>query len=108
MPEWVLPVLALSFTILTFVGGLGYSQANRSNSLRESILDKLGAVESNILKKLEYHERHDDQRFSDVKNDIWMLRLRAASNSGLLTEEEESLNNARQERRNSISGGVKL
>jgi len=105
MPEWLLPALSLSFVVLTFIGGLGWKQANQFSNMRSCIYDKLEKVENNIMNKLEYHERHDDVRFGDIKNDIWMLRLRAASNQGLLTEETEDLNNARQERRNKVSGG---
>lgn len=108
MPEWLLPVLTLSFTVLVFVGGLGWKQANQFGIMKSSIYEKLEKVEGNILNKLEYHERHDDIRFADIKNDFWMLRLRMAANSGLLTEEEEDLNVKRQERRNPVSGGSKL
>lgn len=103
MPEWLLPVLALAFTVITFSAGLGWKQANQFSLMKSSIYDRLEKVEGNILNKLEYHERHDDVRFSDLKNDIWMLRLRAAANSSLLTDEEERVNVPRQERGNQSS-----
>lgn len=105
MPEWLLPASALSFTILVFIGGLGWKQATQFSNMKSSIYDKLEKTEKNILNKLEYHERHDDTRFSDIKNDIWMLRLRSAATTGLMTEEEHDL---RQERRDPNSSRGKL
>lgn len=32
-----------------------------------------------ILDKLEYHERHDDQRFAEVNNALWEIRLSNAN-----------------------------
>ena len=32
-----------------------------------------------LLAKLEYHEEHDDKRFTEMKNDLWLIRLRAAA-----------------------------
>lgn len=31
-----------------------------------------------VVSKLEYHERHDDTRFQDIRKDIWEIRLRNA------------------------------
>lgn len=36
-------------------------------------------MKDDILNKLEYHERHDDARFSQMNNDLWTLRLRNAA-----------------------------
>lgn len=36
-----------------------------------------------ILDKLEYHEKHDDNRFAEVRKDIWEIRLRNASIDGI-------------------------
>ena len=35
-----------------------------------------------FLDKLEYHERHDDVRFDNVRKDIYQLGLRMAANTG--------------------------
>lgn len=104
MPEWLIPALGLYLTTVSLIGGIAWKQANQFSDMRSSLYNKLEKVEGNILDKLEYHERHDDQRFSDIKNDFWMLRLRLASKEGLLTEEEHA-NADRQERRNKASSG---
>lgn len=35
-----------------------------------------------ILDKLEYHEKHDDSRFAEVRKDIWEIRIRNARLDG--------------------------
>jgi len=49
-------------------------------------------IKEDVLHKLEYHERHDDQRFAEMNDNIWMLRVRNAAKDGLITvkkDEEE-------------------
>lgn len=53
------------------------------SDLKDFVNEKVDTV----LSKLEYHERNDDQRFAnidnkftDVRNEIWMLRLDNAKN----------------------------
>lgn len=43
------------------------------------VLNRVDKTGENILNKLEYHERHDDRRFSELGDDIWELRVRLAS-----------------------------
>ncbi len=49
-------------------------------------------LEKNFLEKLEYHERHDDKRFSDIVNSLWELRLRNAAIEGITTVREIKAN----------------
>lgn len=42
-------------------------------------------VEKAIVDKLEYHERHDDDRFGQIRNDLAELRIRNASKDALMT-----------------------
>lgn len=65
---------------------------------------KLEAVRDVVLSKLEYHERHDDNRFEAVRKDIWELRLRNASLDArmpvtkvkVFEDEEEAVNSKRR------------
>lgn len=43
-----------------------------------------------ILNKLEYHERHDDHRFDNIRKDIWEIRLRNAGIDASTIERERS------------------
>lgn len=84
-------------TIGSFIGGtlvLGATAAwmasqwfaAQFSSTRHLIDIKIEKLESNILAKLEYHEKHDDQRFDSqdqrldhLHNDLWEIRVRNAS-----------------------------
>lgn len=36
------------------------------------------SIKDQILDKLEYHERHDDQRFASVSDELWAIKVRNA------------------------------
>lgn len=42
------------------------------------IYDKMDKMERGFTDKLEYHERHDDRRFSELTNQLWEVRLQQA------------------------------
>lgn len=56
--------------------------AKQFTTLRTLILDKTGETAKLITDKLEYHEHHDDERFSNVYNDLWAIKLRNAAKDG--------------------------
>jgi hypothetical protein len=66
--------------------------ARQFNSTRQLIDNKIEKLELNVLNKLEYHEKHDDQRFSALYNDVWDIRVRNAARDGLtpLLRDKES------------------
>lgn len=71
---------------LSCVGGLvtmGWVAAwwfsKKFNEVHDNIDDKVEALEKNIISKLEYHERHDDTRFSAIDKAVWEIRVRNAS-----------------------------
>lgn len=47
-------------------------QFGKMREYTESVYDK-------IVSKLEYHERHDDRRFAEIKDDLWEIRLQNAA-----------------------------
>lgn len=42
-----------------------------------------------LIEKLEYHERHDDTRFSQIRDDITDIRVRNAASDALLVLREK-------------------
>jgi hypothetical protein len=62
---------------------------------RNLIDEKIARLEGNLIHKFEYHERHDDQRFTEVKNDIWELRLENAAREHQRSNREFRRDNAR-------------
>lgn len=51
--------------------------------MRTFVSEKIEDTANMFLEKLEYHERHDDKRFSEVVNSLWEIRLRNAAVEGL-------------------------
>lgn len=39
----------------------------------ESVKNLVYSIEQKILDKLEYHERHDDRRFSEIHDRMWQI-----------------------------------
>lgn len=52
------------------------------SATRHLIDEKIEKLEQNILEKLEYHEKHDDQRFESLQNRVWDIQVRNASKDG--------------------------
>lgn len=87
------------YNVLTMVGVLAgaiwafaWFLSNKFNSMMSKFYDKIDSVAALILDKLEYHERHDDDRFSDIFKDISDLRIRNATADALLLRNHPSTN----------------
>lgn len=80
-------VIMVGMAVGVFVGGtvwaLAWWLSGQFSEIRHLVYEQMARVEQNILSKLEYHEKHDDVRFSDIRNDIWDIRVRNASKDGL-------------------------
>ena len=48
------------------------------SSQTERFFNKMDSLFEKISIKLDYHEKHDDQRFSEIKDDLWEVRVRLA------------------------------
>lgn len=47
-----------------------------------NIYNRIEKAQETILTKLEYHEKHDDQRFASMNNELWTIKIRNASKDG--------------------------
>lgn len=56
---------------------------NFASDIKDSINLRMDLGIKQIIDKLEYHETHDDQRFANMGNDIWLIKLRNASKDGV-------------------------
>lgn len=56
------------------------------HNLKLMIFEKLEELDE----KLQYHERHDDQRFHDISNDIWAIKVRNATIDGRTSVAKET------------------
>lgn len=73
---WTL--LSVIIAIAGSVWSLAWWLSGNFLSIRKDIY----ALEKIILDKLEYHERHDDTRFSQLRDDIWDIRIHNAAKDG--------------------------
>lgn len=78
----LIPVIAISVTIITAVWGHALWLSGQFKSVYSAIDIKFDKILDSISEKLEYHERHDDQRFGHVSDSIWELRLQQALQTG--------------------------
>ena len=69
--DWA-AIIGVYVTILGSVWALGRYLDGRFTK----VFEKIENVRDAILNKLEYHERHDDKRFSEIREDLWETRLR--------------------------------
>lgn len=88
MTEYYLAVIA-TIGVALFTGQwVAVSWLNKQfTSLRNTFYTELKQMGKDVIEKLEYHERHDDNRFEQVdnkfeqlRNDIWELRLHGVNN----------------------------
>jgi hypothetical protein len=82
----LLGFLSLVATIIATVG-IGVWTASvwlggQFKQVHEKIDNKIEKLERLFVDKMEYHERHDDQRFNTVQNDVWQIRLENAAREG--------------------------
>lgn len=53
------------------------------------IKDLINLKIDKVMNKLDYHEQHDDKRFSDVNNALWELRIQnALLSKGVFLDQE--------------------
>jgi hypothetical protein len=92
--ERIPDVVMISVATAIFVGGavwgLAWWLSGQFSQLRQLVYESISKTESVILAKLEYHEKHDDSRFDDVKRDIWEIRVKQASNSANIRDLERT------------------
>lgn len=86
----VLSVIGLFLTIFAAVWSLAWWLSGQFTALRNLIYLQVEKLNDSLSKKLEYHEKHDDARFSHIdtrlnnaRDDLWDIRVRNASRDGL-------------------------
>lgn len=80
--ETFLPQLALGATIISAVWGHAIWLSTRFGSIQKEIDTKFEKILTSLTTKMEYHERHDDRRFSQISDGLWEIRLQSAMQSG--------------------------
>lgn len=75
--EWnlIAPLIVGQLTIMGFVWGFAIWLSKTFSKIYEKIQKSLDLM----LSKLEYHEEHDDKRFSQITDGLWAMKVEAAT-----------------------------
>lgn len=76
VPESVMISVATAIFVGGSVWGLAWWLSGQFSSIRSLVYETATKTADAILTKLEYHEKHDDKRFEDVKREIWEIKLK--------------------------------
>jgi hypothetical protein len=82
--QWGL--VTVSLTIIGTVWSLAWWLSGKFSELRHLVYDQVEKLGKEITNKLEYHEKHDDQRFLSMGNDIWEMKVRNAAVKGIISK----------------------
>lgn len=89
LPDSVVYLISVAIFVGGSVWGLAWWLSGQFSTIRHLVYEQINKTEAAILNKLEYHEKHDDSRFDDLKRDIWEMKLRAASGINKRTIKEK-------------------
>lgn len=74
----------LFLTVFAAVWSLAWWLSGQFTAIRNLVYTTAEKTASSILSKLEYHERHDDDRFSQIREDLAEVRIRNAAKDTLM------------------------
>lgn len=85
--EWnlTLGLLGIAITILGAEWSLGAWLNRQFSDMRALLYTETKRLGDDIGSKIEYHERHDDSRFAQVRDDIWEIRISNAAREGAVS-----------------------
>lgn len=69
-------------TVAAVVWSASWFLFRQANAIKSLVYIKFDEVKKALIDKIEYHERHDDQRFDALQKDIWQIRVVNAARSG--------------------------
>ncbi len=97
MSEWslVLGVLGAGMIILTSMWKFSTWISEQFSSMKDYVNDRISDLENKVIDKIDYHERLDNNRFSNIHNEIWELKVLDATRNGAMlknakTKEDQS------------------
>ena len=85
-------MVSLFLTTIGAVGTLAWWLSVQLNKIKDLVYIqiketsiKIDQMERILMEKLEYHERHDDKRFGNIRDSLWEIRLRNAASDGVVS-----------------------
>lgn len=87
----IVGLVGLFLTVFAAVWSLAWWLSGQFTAIRNLLYNEIKSLERNLFEKLEYHEKHDDTRFtsidtrlSSVRDDIWDIRVRNSAKDTLM------------------------
>lgn len=77
-------IVSITSTTLGTAFWLSWWLSKQFASTKNLVYEQADNLKKFFLDKIEYHEKHDDGRFQEIRNDIWDIRVRNAAREGLL------------------------
>lgn len=90
IPDSIVIAVATGVFVGGAVWGLAWWLSGQFTSIRYLVYEQINKTADAIISKLEYHEKHDDARFDDLKKDIWEVKLRQAGGLKRVSKLEEN------------------
>lgn len=100
--DWsvLMPVASIITAVAGTGAGLGWWLSGQFVENRKFTYQIVKEMKEEVLKKLEYHEKHDDLRFGQIdsrfgriRNDIWEIRLQQAAKDGYIKKTKSNEEN---------------
>lgn len=90
VPESIMIAIATAIFVGGSVWGLAWWLSGQFSTIRSLVYETATKTVEALQAKLEYHEKHDDSRFDDLKRDIWEMKIRSAKYFNGKTKEDKS------------------
>lgn len=92
--DWI-AFAALAFTVMCTLGGMTFGAvlwairatrwiAEEFRATRHAVYDKVDQTTAVVVEKLEYHERHDDDRFKAINDQLTAIQVSNAARDAKL------------------------
>lgn len=81
--DWLTLITIVCSAFIGSIGGvwgLAWWMQKQFNSTRHMIFAEV----EKIMNKLDQHEEYDNKRFQDIRDDIWLMRVRNAARDGVV------------------------
>lgn len=98
LSEWLTVVgmaATTMFVTISAIWSLAWWLSKQFQNMRHLVYDVSQKSEENLLKKMEYHEKHDDQRFADLTHDIWDIKVINAARDAIAPIIREKITNGK-------------
>lgn len=77
-------LVALFMTVFGAVWSLAWWLSGKFSEIRNLVYTTAEKTREVLLNKLEYHEKHDDDRFSQIRDDLSEIRIRNAAKDTMM------------------------